>query len=54
MPPKGKGRYRRLQKVEDEALLKEAKEYGGLIGGIIIIALGTGASRAVSMARSCR
>jgi len=45
MPPKGKGRDRRLQKGEEEALLKEAKEYGGLIGDIILIALETGARR---------
>lgn len=39
MPPKAKGRDRRLQKGEEAALLKEAEEYGGLIQDIIIIAL---------------
>ncbi len=46
MPPKGKGRDRRLQPNEETELLKAAKEYGGFIEDIIIIlALETGARR---------
>ncbi|MCF6324862.1 MAG: site-specific integrase [Gammaproteobacteria bacterium] len=45
LPPKGKGRDRRLQLGEEERLLKEAKEYGGYIEDIIHLALETGARR---------
>lgn len=45
MPPKGKGRDRRLQTNEENELLKAAKEYGGFIEDIIILALETGARR---------
>lgn len=45
MPPKGKGRDRRLQSNEENELLKAAKEYGGFIEDIIILALETGARR---------
>jgi len=45
MPPKGKGRDRRLQPGEQERLLTAAKEYGGFIEDLILLALETGARR---------
>lgn len=45
MPPKGKGRDRRLELGEEKALLEAAKDYGGFIEDIIILALETGARR---------
>jgi len=45
MPPKGKGRDRRLEPGEEDKLIKAAKEYGGFIEGIIILALEIGARR---------
>ena len=45
MPPKGKGRDRRLELGEEKTLLEAAKEYGGFIEDIIILALETGARR---------
>jgi len=45
MPPKGKGRDRRLHDGEEEALLTTAKNYGGFIEDVIIIALETGTRR---------
>ena len=45
MPPKGKGRDRRLESGEEKKLLDAAKEYGGFIEDIIVLALETGARR---------
>lgn len=44
-PPKGKGRDRRLQSGEEDRLLRAAREYGGFIEEIILLALETGARR---------
>ena len=45
MPAKGKGRDRRLKPGEEQLLLQAAREYGGLIEDLIIVALETGARR---------
>jgi len=45
MPSKGKGRDRRLQSGEEDHLLKVAREYGGFIEDMILLALETGARR---------
>ena len=45
MPPKGKGRDRRLEPGEETKLLEAATEYSGFIKDIIVLALETGARR---------
>ena len=45
MPPKGKGRDRRLEPGEEKKLLEAATEYGGIIKDVIVLALETGARR---------
>ena len=45
LPPKGKGRDRRLQPGEEDHLIKVARAYGCFIEDIILLALETGARR---------
>lgn len=45
LPVKGKARERRLRNGEEEILLRTAKEYGGVISDIIVLAIETGMRR---------